>query len=600
MTARARHQRILALLKERLAIGVAELATELGVSQNTIRNDLDTLAKQGLVIRTHGGASIPTVSLPPQLWPGGDVSSSRGEYIVKYAASRVGDGDSLILGDCPLCIRLAERITQRRNLRVITPSLPIAYLLAQEPSNKVVLVGGVLDRASLSTTGSLTEAFLKDFRAGKAFFSCSGVSVQNGLTDANPESARLKREMRVVADLVFVLVESERVGKIDLFPVAGLGEVSRIVTDDALDRNKIQSLVEAGAKLTVCGPEDHKTYRESPQDKRIRIGFANLSHGVWFAQKVRQGLEEAAQRAGRVELLVVDNETDPVVAERNAEMLLKEGIDLLIEYDGTGMATRPIMRLMRSADIPVIAVDIPITGAHYVGCDHDAAGIVAGQMIGRWIAEQWGGTVDRVWLVTCSGGGSARRGNDVVFEDWNGSGVSKSLEPILRLEAAFDVLSSLVGLVPEVRRIVLPGDWKSSSAAIARLTPLFAEMLEPVPHSQRIAAICLTDEVALALAQAVRQAQRSDQVVAVSFGTDNPPVRAELSLPDTCLLGTVVLRPECYGEELLRTALRILDGEVVPPAIYIQHGFVSREDVRNGPGPSLGTKSAEGTSFRGR
>jgi len=77
MAVRARHQHILALLKKRPAVSVAELAAELGVSQNTIRNDLDALAEQGLVVRSHGGASIPTVALPPQLWPGGATPSLR-------------------------------------------------------------------------------------------------------------------------------------------------------------------------------------------------------------------------------------------------------------------------------------------------------------------------------------------------------------------------------------------------------------------------------------------------------------------------------------------------------------------------------------------
>jgi len=582
MTVRARHQHILALLKERPAVSVAELAAELGVSQNTIRNDLDALAEQGLVVRSHGGASIPTALLPPQLWPEGATPSPRWDYVAQYAASRIEDGDSLILGDCPLCVYLAERITQH-NLRVITSSLSVAYLLAQEPSNRVVIAGGELDRAHLSTTGNLTEAALRDFRASKSFFSCSGVSVQNGLTEANSESARIKREMRASADLVFVLVESERVGKIDLFPVARLGEVSRIVTDEGLDRSKVQSLVEAGAKLTVCGPEGHETYRSKPsQGKSLHVGFANLSHGIWFAQEVRQSLQEAARQAGRVELLVADNETDPATAEHNAEMLLKEKVDLLIEYEGTGMAARPIMRMARAADVPLIAVDIPITGATYFGSDHDSAGNTAGQVMGKWINAHWGGKADELWLVTCAGGGTELVNGEDHLQHWLDANRRESLAPVVRLDAAYDALVTLVKPVPEPRHMIMPGDWKTSEEAVVRLQEVFAGLLPSVPLTHRVAVIGLTDEVALALAQAVRAVGRASNFAALGFGNDSPGVRAELSLPDTCLLGTVVLHPERYGEELLRSTLRILDGEVVPPAVYVQHSFVSREDVRRG------------------
>ncbi|MDI7277777.1 MAG: DeoR/GlpR family transcriptional regulator, partial [Anaerolineae bacterium] len=568
-SAQARHQKILALLKERPAVGVAELAEALGVSQNTIRNDLDALAEQGLVVRSRGGATVPRVVLPPQLWPEPGGLPGGAEHIVEYAASRVDDGDSLILGDSALCVLLAERIARRRDLRVITTSVAAAYLLVQEPSNRVVLAGGELDRSRLATFGNVAGAAIKDFRARKAFFSCTGVSVQNGLTEADSDGAQLKRIMKQAADLVFVLVESARVGRIDLFPVAELGEVSRIVTDAGLDRAQAQALARAGARVTLCDESGHTTYRgQDAQGRSVRIGFGNLSDGVWFAREVRAGLEQAARRSGRVELLSRDNRMEPEVAIRNAEELLRERIDLLIEYDGTGSAGRTIMRMMRAADVPVIAIDIPIPGATHFGCDHDAAGTTAGQVLGRWVNARWAGHLDDLLLFTCSGGGAA-----------NGKVGPANLAPILRFEAALEALRSLVEPLPPARQLVVPGDWALSEQAIATFAPVFAETLRGIPEAHRVGVICLTDEVALGVAQVARQLGRQAQLAVVHFGSDAAALRAELALPDTCLLGAVNLHPERYGEGLVDTALRLLDGEPVPPAVFVEHGFLSREEV---------------------
>ncbi len=569
MLPQERQREILALLKERSTVSVAELADALGVSQNTIRNDLDALAEQGLVVRSHGGASIPKVALPPQLRPEASSLPAGAENIVEYAASRVEDGDSLILGDGALCVLFAERIADRRDLRVITTSLAAAFLLVQEPSNRVVLAGGELDRARLATFGDLAGEAVRSFRARKAFFTCDGISAQSGLTEADSYSAQLKRAMKQAADLVFILVDSGRVGRIDLFPVAQLDEVSRIVTDDHLDRSQADALVRAGGRVTICDPTGHKTYRgQNAQGRRVRIGFGNLSDGIWFAREVRAGLEEAARRAGRVELLVRDNQMVAEVAIRNAEELRRERVGLLMEYDGTGSAGRTIMRMMRAADVPVIAIDIPIPGATHFGSDHDAAGTMAGQMLGRWVNERWDGHLDDLLLFTCSGGGAA-----------NGTIGPANLAPILRFQAAMEALGSLLPAMPPARQLVVPGDWALSEQAIATFVPSFAETFRSVPETHRIGVICLTDEVALGVAQVARQLGRQTQLAVVHFGSDTAALRAELVLPDTCLLGAVNLHPERYGDGLIATALRLLDGESVPPAVFVEHEFLSRERV---------------------
>jgi len=575
-----RRQWILKELEQQETVSVAELADALGVSDNTIRNDLDALAEEGLIVRTHGGATLPGFMLPSQLRPKASRPSSRGHYIVDCAASWVEEGDSLILGDSPMCVMLAERLSQLRRLRVITTSIPVAYTLLQEPTNTVVLAGGEVDREALATQGSMAETAIRNFRANKAFFSCTGVSGQNGLTDRSTESAAIKRKMKEAAESVFVLVESDRMGKIDLFPIGDLSEARRIFTDAGLSHEQAQLLAEEGeGQVTLCWEGGHQTHRRRTSDRQfMRVGFANLSDGIWFSRAVRQSVEQAAEQMSDMELLVTDNQNKMEMAVRNAEALLKEGIDLLIEYDGSGLATRPVRRLTRLAEVPVIAIDIPMVAAIHFGCDHDAAGVTAGQELARWVQAHWGGQLDVLLLVTNMGGGTMQADNGVRLERWTGEGYLSGLTPSTRLNAALEALQ-LQLRIPEVRKLELAGDWTTSEEAVARVQADLNGVLASISADQRVGAVCLVPEDALGFAQATRNAGRCDQFAVVSFGSDSPAILKELARPDTCLIGVVDLHPELYGPGLLRTARDLLRGKAVPPAVFVEHTYLSQEAV---------------------
>jgi len=239
------------------------------------------------------------------------------------------------------------------------------------------------------------------------------------------------------------------------------------------------------------------------------------------------------------------------------------------------------MRTMHLADVPVVAVDIPFMGATYFGCNHDAVGMTAGQALGRWIQEQWSGKLDEVMLVTCAGGGD-KRGNDTIrVEDWTGGGLPSSLAPAMRLDAALDALQTTVSPPQLVRRLIAPRDWPTSSEALSIFVELFAETLETIPRDRRVAAVCLINEVALGLSQAVRKARREDHFALVSFGSQDAATLSELSTPHTCLRGIVDLHPERYGYKLLEVCQRILSGGAVPPAVFVEHSFMSSQGVQN-------------------
>jgi ribose transport system substrate-binding protein len=479
-----------------------------------------------------------------------------------------------------------------RNLRVITTSLPVAYLLTQEASNRVVVAGGEFNRERLSTRGSLAQEAIRDFRADKAFFSCTGLSVQGGLTEMSTESAQIRKVMKAAANSVFVLVESDRLGKADLFPIGSLEDARRIVTDAGLDPAAVQALAEAGARVSICSASGHQTYRRKyGLGRKARLGFANLSHGIWFASQVLEGVQNAAQQVDGLELLVADNLTNPETAIRNAQEFLRQEIDLLIEYEGTGLAARPIRHMMREADIPVIAVDIPIMGATHLGTDHDAAGATAGHALGRWIRAHWGGQVDQVLWLSSEGGATVSEGNGagegLRFESWQRGQVwAESLSPAARFASAMETLESYLTSQPELRQMVLPGGWATSEEAVQLHFEQFSKILPAIPQEKRVAVLCLVCETALGFVQSVRSVQRCQQFAVTAFGDSGPAVRAELKRPATCLIGVVDLHPERYGEKIINTAIKLLKGEAAPPAVFVDHEFVSSEEVQKRKEPA--------------
>ena len=579
MRASQRQQQILSSLQQQDVVRVSALAEALGVSQNTVRNDLDALAADGLVIRTHGGATIPRQVLPAPLRPKSLVIGPGGDHVARYAASRIEDGDSLILDDSALCVRLAEQMAHLSNLRVITSSFAIAYVLAQEPTNRVVIAGGEFDPSTLSARGSMVRSAINGFRANKAFFSCTGVSPHRGLTEMSTEAAQIKQTMKESADSAFVVVESDRVGRIDLFPVGGLEEPRRIVTDSGIHESDVRALVERGARVTVCSADGHVTYRPYPSGQQaLTIGFANLSHNVWFAQRVREGLERAARQERHVDLHVKDNCGSRQEAIRNVEEFLAQNVDLMIEYSGGGAVVgRTVMRMMHLADVHVVAVDLPFIGATYFGCNHDAVGTTAGDSLARWVQDHWGGQVDDVMLITFGRGQDGGNSND---NTGTRDETEVTLSPEVRLDAALDAFQALVPCTPHVRRWGTPVSLIHSEETVSLAGKHFARTIESIPKDHRVAAVCVVNELALGLAQAVRRARREDHFAIVSFGTPGAAVRAELADPRTCMIGLVDLHPERYGEKLLDVCLRILAGSAVPPAVFVEHKFLSSAEIQ--------------------
>jgi ribose transport system substrate-binding protein len=285
--------------------------------------------------------------------------------------------------------------------------------------------------------------------------------------------------------------------------------------------------------------------------KRYRIGYAAQGQDSSFAREVHLGLQRAAERED-VELIVVDNRYQPKVALRNAEQLIREQVDLVIEFQTDEAAAPAIAAKYLEADIPLIAIDIPHPGATYFGANNYQAGLLAGHYLGQWARTHWAGDVEELLLLELGRAGSLVHARL--------SGVLAGLKETLR-----DAL--------DARPVVhIDGDGQ------------FKTSLEKVrkhlrgSKARHVLVGAVNDPSALGASRAFQEAGRAGTCAIVGQNAE-PDARAELREPRTPLVASVGFFPERYGDGLIKLAFDLLGHRRAPPAQFVRHQLITTENV---------------------
>jgi len=545
-----RRKRLLALLYENPGIRVPKIAQRLEVSEGTVRNDLNALATDGQLERVRGGGTLTedypaySAAFAKRL----RIQQSAKQRIARWAAELVDNGDTIALDASTTVYRMAPFLQDRRNLTVVTNGIEIGRKLAQNPSNTIMLLGGVLRPDGTPVSDLVSASFLKDLHIKTAFVSCAGFTPEAGFTERDMREAQLKTGMLAVANSVVALVDSSKFGKTSLVPFARTDQVAHLFTDSDLSPAWLKRLQQTCLVLTICDENSVSDFTPCAQEIRhYRIGFANLGENMPFPVDVRRSVERAAQAAGNIDLVVADNQLSRETALKVADRFAAQKLDLVIEYQIDERAGSQIMNKFRQAGIPVIAVDIPMVGATYFGVDHYRAGHMAGVALGRWIKSKWQGRFDQL----------------IVLEEPRAGAL-----PAARIQGQLDGLVSVIEHLPADKRLNLNSGNTSEVSEAAML-----EALRHLPSARRIAVICFNDDAAIGALTAARRLQREEDVVIVGQGADRR-VRDELRRPASRIIGSTAYEPERYGEKLIPLALKILHGEPVPPAVYSEHTFV--------------------------
>ncbi|MEU3456697.1 DeoR/GlpR family DNA-binding transcription regulator [Micromonospora sp. NPDC006766] len=254
MLAQQRQSAILELIRQRGGVRVSHLVTRFGVSDMTIRRDLEVLAERGLIDKVHGGATLAGPGSAEE--PGFAAKSIRQQVekraIAERAARLVEPGMAVALSAGTTTAALAARLAEVRGLTVVTNSIPVADALHQNPraDQTVVLTGG-LRTPSDALTGPVAEAAIATLNVDLLFLGVHGMSPRTGFTTPNLLEAAVNRRLIDAARRLVVLADHTKWETIGIATIAPLGKADVLITDGGLPPEARRQLGEQVGELIV-------------------------------------------------------------------------------------------------------------------------------------------------------------------------------------------------------------------------------------------------------------------------------------------------------------------------------------------------------------
>ena len=286
------------------------------------------------------------------------------------------------------------------------------------------------------------------------------------------------------------------------------------------------------------------------KQKLYRIGYAAQGTDYQFSHEVSVGVERAAGAEG-IELISVDNRYNPKIAQRNADVLVREKVDLVIEFQTNEDVAPIVAAKYREANIPLIALEVPHPGATYFGANNYEAGLIGGRYLGRWAKQMWHAEVDEIVLISLNRAGSL---------------------PKMRLTGMLVGMKDTCPALDQSPVIFIDGDGKLGDTFEAMRRHLRST------RARRFIVGAINDPSALGALRAFQEAGRTDGC-AIMGQNASPEGRSELRQKGTRLIGSVAYFPEKYGAQVMSVALDILSHRPVPPAVFVKHQLVTRENV---------------------
>lgn len=244
-----RRKRIMEQLRLEGKVLVSQLSQLLAVTPVTIRNDLAVLEQEGQLLRIQGGA-IPVPGSTEQIVPfvGQDPSAREKKAIAQAAAGLVRDGDTLFINSGTTTAFVAEALSVRKNLNVVTNSLSVARRLGAVPSVRVVLIGGEINAQYGFTHGGDAQEQLQRYQADWAILSVDGISAHSGITTYHAQEAVIDRMMLQGAKQAMVVAHHSKIGKAGFSRVCDCAPSTVLVTDGG-DGAALAALLDGGVRL---------------------------------------------------------------------------------------------------------------------------------------------------------------------------------------------------------------------------------------------------------------------------------------------------------------------------------------------------------------
>jgi DeoR/GlpR family transcriptional regulator of sugar metabolism len=247
-----RREAIYQLIKEEGVARVNDLSERLGVTCMTIRRDLETLERDGLVERVHGGAVATNRGVSEPLYTQKSILHKQEKDAIALAASHmVDDGDTLFINSGSTTLRLFKTIKAKR-VKIITNNacFPMEDM---SPGIDIISTGGMFRRESFTLVGDAASRTVEEVYADKSFLGLDGFDLEHGITTPVQEEAQINRMMiEHTKGEVIIVADSSKIGHVSAFFVAKSEVVSCLVTDSGIPAETKELLEKAGIKVMVC------------------------------------------------------------------------------------------------------------------------------------------------------------------------------------------------------------------------------------------------------------------------------------------------------------------------------------------------------------
>ena len=235
-----RRQQIFELIREDGHAKVLDLSRIFKVTEVTIRQDLEKLEEEGLIVREHGGAHLKNISLNVrnvELLNRENLAEK--QSIARKALEMINDGDTIILDSGSTVTEIAKLITGYKNLTVITNALNIALIVGEDPEINLILTGGEFKAPTLSLTGQKAADSLEGLHVDKLFLATAGITLKSGLTYPSISDIVVKRRMIESADLAYLVADSCKIGKSSFASLGALSLIDYIITDSKIKKEDL-------------------------------------------------------------------------------------------------------------------------------------------------------------------------------------------------------------------------------------------------------------------------------------------------------------------------------------------------------------------------
>jgi DeoR family fructose operon transcriptional repressor len=273
MLAEQRRLRIATYVRQQESgiVTVAELSQMLGVSDMTIRRDLAYLESQAVLRRVHGGAVAYQQEDVEKPFSYRSTQANPQKKVIGWlAAQMVSDHERIILDAGTTTLQVANNLTCKSHITVITNNIPVAKELSQCPNITIVLMGGIVKHIEMCTVGDMVKKSLSLLSADKYFLSVTSFTIRMGAMETDMAETEVKQSMLRSAAEIILVADSSKFDVTSLIQVAPLKDIHKIITDDGLPKEAIQAIEAQGVEVITPA---RQTFGPVPDNIQLLVDY---------------------------------------------------------------------------------------------------------------------------------------------------------------------------------------------------------------------------------------------------------------------------------------------------------------------------------------